>query len=149
MEAGFQPRGSGVASPPQLHTKILEATKRVWSRGSPARAKMAGKIQRRWPRVLGWQSIRQRIFHRDPAGGTNLRGNVGIGSVPAPLSTGAGYFVRPDLDARVAPDRGAAEYLDGARPELETAVSRGASVVGCVRPALASRHSEQSARAIS
>src|ERR1700686_2433188 len=121
MEAGFQPSGGCVASPPQLDTKVLEATKRLWTRRSSARAKVAGKIQCSWPRVLGRQGVRERLFHGDPARGTHLRGDVGLRSLPASLSTSAGYFVRPDLDARMASDRGAAEPFDFARPELETA----------------------------
>src|ERR1700686_5350286 len=149
MEAGFQPRSSRLASPPQLDSKVLEATERLWTRRSSAGAKVAGKIQCCWPRVLGRQSVRQWIFYRHPACRTNLRWNVGLGPVPASLSTSAGNFVRPDLDARMALDRGSAKRFDFAWPELETTVSRSPSAAHCIWSAIGSRHSEQFARQIS
>src|ERR1700675_3220390 len=102
MEARLQPGSGRVASPAQLDPKVLEATTRLRARGSSAGTKVARKIQCRRPRVLGRQSVRQWILHSDPACGTNLRWNVGLRTLPTPLSTGAEHFVRPDLDARMA-----------------------------------------------
>src|SRR5262249_13185854 len=131
LDDRLQPRGDGLAPPPQLDPRLLPPAARLRPRRGAARAEMAREVQCAGPPHLGGPRLLPRARGARAAARARLPRPLGQRALPVALPAGA-------LDALVAvPDAGV--VLRDPRPRGRLGALRALAVDGMGDPALRAR----------
>ena len=104
MDARIPPGRRGLAPPAQLGPRVLEAADGLRPGGGPARAQVAGEVQRRRPRPVGGAPLRAGARSSDSvASRPAVPGHLRRSSVPEPVPAVARHSGRTATDAGVVP----------------------------------------------
>src|SRR5216683_1139868 len=122
------PGGCGVAPPPQLDPRLLEAAIRLWQGGGAARGQMAATVQRTRAYRLGRADLLLRAWARQPAAAAYLPRRLGCRAVPNGPPTGDECRAFAVGHARMVPCGSAPRAAYDRRGFIDTVAVRLASI---------------------